>query len=336
MWPTRQQREASHGPSSPKQRGERTCPATITPDIQPARRLLSTHWQVFSGHHAGPVMTSTGRRPPAQKATVLASDALTTDGRQLQGAMKVVQELRLASPELAQAIAARHNHEPGLGTAFVVDGSPDIVEVVSRITWYRDEEDIRDKLGLTLAVAALSNMTTSLDYGVRHPLAPLPHHDQPSRWGGQEFLFLAWQMHRRGDRPWIDGSRLVSKITFPEDWLPGAEDNGDPTVVLSAQCVHPSLGKGMAAEATIRVGRTKEQASGLVSSLNRMEADSITGPPLFGAWALNASGQRLSFESFWPNLAHIPGFIDDIATWQVQRLELARDALILAGTRCVA
>jgi hypothetical protein len=59
----------------------------------------------------------------------------------------------------------------------------------------------------------------------------------------------------------------------------------------------------MAVEATLRVGTTKGQASRLVSSLNRMEADSLTGPPLLGAWALNVSGQRLSFESFWPNLA---------------------------------
>lgn len=270
------------------------------------------------------------------KATVLASDALTTDGRQLQGAITVVQELHLASPELARAIVARHNQEPGLGAAFVVQGSPDIVEVVSRVTWYRDEEDIRDKLGVTLAIAALTNMVTSLDYGAGPHLPPLPHHDQPSRWSEQDLMSLAGQMHRRGCRAWIDGRNLLARLGFAEGCIPDAEDNGDPTVVVSTQCVHSSLGNGLAVEAGLRVDLPEEQAPTLVRLLNRMEADTITGPPLLGAWAISHGGKRLSCRSFWPNLAFIPGFLAHIATWQVRRLDLAKDALMAAGTRCVA
>jgi hypothetical protein len=104
------------------------CPASFIDTLsgvfgRPLWSGNSIHWTSA----AGPV-----------RAAVRALDAVTVDGRKLQGAISVVQELHLASPELARAIVARHNQEPGLGAAFVVDGSPDIVEVVSRVTWYRD------------------------------------------------------------------------------------------------------------------------------------------------------------------------------------------------------
>jgi hypothetical protein len=149
-------------------------------------------------------------------------------------------------------------------------------------------------------------------------------------------MSLAGQMHRRGGRVRIDGPNLVARLGCPDGWLPDAEDNSDPTLVLSTQCVHSSQGHGLAVEASLCLGPPEQQASTLVSRLNRMEADSITGPPLLGAWALNLSGQRLAFRSFWPNLAYIPGFLDHIATWQVHRLELAKDALTHVGKRCVA
>ena len=297
------------------------CPASFIDTLsgvfgRPLWSGNSIHWTSA----AGPV-----------RAAVRALDAVTVDGRKLQGAISVVQELHLASPELA-----RHNQEPGLGAAFVVDGSPDIVEVVSRVTWYRDEEDIRNKLGVTLAIAALTNMTASLDYGAGHPLPRLPQHDQPSRWSEQDLMSLARQMHRLGGRVWVAGPNLVARLSCSEALFPGTEDTGDPTVVMSTQCVHPSLGRGLAMEASLCLGLPEQQASTLASRLNRMEAGSITGPPLLGAWALNLSGQRLSFRSFWPNLAYIPGFLDHIATWQLQRLELAKDALTHVGKRCVA
>jgi hypothetical protein len=126
MWPdSANSREASHGTQlsetrradvpSDHQFRHPICPATFVdtlsgvfgPAVWAGNRV---HWKSA----AGPV-----------KATVHSVDAVTDDGRHLQGAIAVVQELRLASPELAQAILARHSREPGLGAAFVVDGSPE-------------------------------------------------------------------------------------------------------------------------------------------------------------------------------------------------------------------
>src|ERR1017187_8948042 len=105
MWPTRQTRDSSHWrllsettrrahmPSDHQAR-HLNCPASFIDTLAgvfgpPRWSGHDIHWSSAAG---------------LVKATVLASDALTTDGRQLQGAIKVVQELRLASPELAQAI----------------------------------------------------------------------------------------------------------------------------------------------------------------------------------------------------------------------------------------
>jgi hypothetical protein len=151
-----------------------------------------------------------------------------------------------------------------------------------------------------------------------------------------DLISLTEQMHRRGGRVWVDGRNRLARLSFAEGWMPDAEDNGDPTVVMSTQCAHSSLGNGLAIEAGLCLGLPAELASTLASRLNRMEADSITGPPLLGTWAITHGGKRLSFRSFWPNVAYIPGFLDHVATWQVQRLELAKDALMGAGTRCVA
>jgi hypothetical protein len=279
----------------------------------------SVHWKSA----AGPV-----------KATVHALEFVTEDGRHVQGAISVVQELHLASPELAQAIVARHNCEPGLGAAFAVERAPDTAEVVSRVTWYRDEEAIRDKLALSLAIAVLVNMTASLEYGAGPRLPPLPHHDQPSRWSEQDLNLVAEQMHDLSCHMWIDGSNLVAR--FPEGLLCESEDSADLTLVVSTECIHSSLGNGLAMEVSYYLDLPAENASKLVRRLNRMEADSIAGPPLLGAWVLSASDPRLAFRSFFPNLAFIPGLLNYVVTWQMQRLELAGDALMRFGKRWMA
>jgi len=261
------------------------------------------------------------------KARVQTFDADTVDGRRLAGVITLLQELRLPSHEAAETLAARHNQEPGLGVAFVVEGSPGTVELISRMSFYGNTLDFHEKLGVTLAIAALANLTTSLEHGAGHRLPPLPQRDQPSRWGIVELTRLVRQMRRHGERPWTNGSSLVAKLNAPDGWLSGASDNGEPTLIVSAECRHSSLGNGLAVEASVRVDASQAQASSLVRNLNRVEADSITGPPLLGAWGLARSDQRLVFRSFWPNLAHIPGLVDYIATWHVERLEYAREAL---------
>lgn len=269
------------------------------------------------------------------KATVHTADALSDDGRHLQGAITVVQELRLPSPGLANTVTARHNREPGLGAAFAVADRPDTVKVVSRVSWYRDEEDIRDKLGLTLAVAVLCNMTSSLDYGAGRRLPSLPHHDQPSRWSEPDPVTLAREFDRHGVEVWVGGGRLLARLRFAQGDIPATEDSSDSILVVSTQCVHSSLGNGLAVEAGFCPGLPAELLSMLASRLNRMEADSIAGPPLLGAWTIAHGRKRLCFRSFWPNVGYIPGLLDCIASWQVERLRLVKDVLI-AGPRCVA
>jgi hypothetical protein len=202
------------------------------------------------------------------------------------------------------------------------------------VTWYRDEDEIRDKLAISLAIAVLVNMTASLAYGAGRRLPPLPHHDQPSRWSEQDLKLVAGQLHELDCHMWTDGPNFVAR--FPEGLLRESEDSADLTLVISAECVHSALGNGLALEASFYVGLSAEQASKLVHRLNRMEADSIAGPPLLGAWVLSASDPRLAFRSFWPNLAYIPGFLDHVVTWQMQRLQLAGDALMQFGRRWMA
>ena len=81
----------------------------------------------------------------------------------------------------------------------------------------------------------------------------------------------------------------------------------------------------------IEIARRLIAASGLLQ-----EVSVVSAPSAAGRLGTERERPTTGVSELSPNLAYIAGFIDYLATWQVQRLELARDGLMGAGRRCVA
>ena len=302
------------------------CPeafvATLDGTFGPARwSRNAAHWKT----PAGPL-----------RATISDIDAIAIGGRRVHGAIDVVQQIRLGSPKEAKAMAARHNTQPGLGLASVVPGIPSVIEVASRACLFADEAKDGDRLGLNLAIAAICHMATSMEYGAGKPVKRLPQHDEPCRWDRREFFTMMWIMDRAGDVVSFDGCTLIAQLKSLGDWLPGVTARADARLALSGEHFHSVLGAGLAVEVSVCIGLGRVAANRFASRLNELELKRVMGPPLFGAWAIDLTAQRLLFSSFWPNVGYVPNLLPRIATWSVERLELVNNELWQIVGQCKA
>jgi hypothetical protein len=245
----------------------------------------------------------------------------------VRGAIDVVQQVFLGSPKEANAMVVRHNTQPGLGLASIVLGSPSVVEVSSRACLFGDEAEDQDKLGLNLAIAAISHMATSAEYSAGKPVKRLPQHDYPCRWDLTEFISLMSVMHQAGDVVGLSGHTVIAQLRSLGDWLPGLTEGADARLAVSGEHFHSVLGAGLAVEVSVCINLGRPAAKRLTSHLNELELRTLIAPPLFGAWAMDPTGQRLLFASFWPNIGWVPALLPRIATWSVERLGLVKDEL---------
>lgn len=303
-------------PSSLRARSA-SCPDSFVETLEgtfgPAKRAGNTvAWQSL----AGPV-----------RAILSDVDAIVAGGRRVRGAITVVQQLLLNSPKQAKAMVGLHNTTPGLGVARVDSKAPATVEVISRGNFHADEAEDNEKLGVHLAIAAICNMVSSLDYGAGPSEKRLPRHDQPCRWKPAEFISLAWVLDTAGDSVSVNGSTFVGQLLSLRSEFTELPEGGDPRLAISGEYRHPSFGKGLAAELSICIDLPLRAARRLAQYLNALEVNRTVGPPLLGAWSVDPTGQRLLYASFFPNVGYVPNLLPRIAAWSGERLHAVKDEL---------
>ena len=264
------------------------------------------------------------------RATISGIDAIAMGGRRVRGAITVIQQVLNESPRAAKEMVARHNTQPALGVAVVPSASPCTVDVVSRAWMLADEAQDWDKLGLNLSIAAISHMATCVEYRAGAPVKRLPHHDHPCRWHPSEFIALVAGLHDAGEVVHVGGRTLVAQLQSVLGWPPEALEGGDPRLALSGEFFHSVLGAGLAAEVSVSIDLARAPADRLARQLNLLELNRPTGPALFGAWAIDPTGQKLMYSSFWPNLGWVPALLPRIADWSVERLALVKDCVFHA------
>ena len=162
---------------------------------------------------------------------------------------------------------------------------------------------------------------------VRPEDASLPDWNEPSCWDAREFECAEERLSLTGAYANSGASGLT--VEFP--WEQGAISSivGDRTSLLrlSANQAHPAAGNGLLYRLELPMLFEDDEARHWAACLNRIEAESIDTPPLFGAWCTMPGSGAVSFVGFWPNVMYRPGTATNIAFWSWARSRFARQII---------
>ena len=159
----------------------------------------------------------------------------------------------------------------------------------------------------------------------------IPAWDEPSCWGGEDFICAEERLRARG--AWANSSD--SGLTVEFSWERGAVSAmvGDCTSLLEirADQPHPSAGNGLFYRLNLPVNFSDDEASDWAARLNRAELNAVDAPPFIGAWCSMPKSGTVSFAGFWPNMLYQPGTVTSIAFWSWARSRFARHVLAVTA-----
>jgi len=138
-------------------------------------------------------------------------------------------------------------------------------------------------------------------------VAPLG--ERPSAWAGNEMREAVDQLQRF---PCVlatgDHSGLSAEFPFFEM---------TSLLTIRTNERHPQLGNGMLVRLSLPVGCPKEDWARVAIDLNARELRSLTRSPFLGSWC--AGDDAITFVSFYPNVAHQPGLLQNLVNYSMGR-----------------
>ena len=169
-------------------------------------------------------------------------------------------------------------------------------------------------------------------------LSPLTSTDDPPPYGSTDFLAAKAYTDRMGlvgsvgdghytcEFPWDPGAASNLFHHLRERFLKSGEFTAEELDRLSGRTAlfwvtstvpHPLYGNGVLSRLEIPLPLDGTDAAKLVDRLNRWELKRPDFPPLYGAWCI---GNRApTFVSFVPNQYCLPGLLQNLTAWSLQR-----------------
>jgi hypothetical protein len=155
----------------------------------------------------------------------------------------------------------------------------------------------------------------------------IPHYDEPSRWGPDDFAMAEAMLGHNGIFCNASETALTAEFPWEPDAVTSITGGRTSLIELNSAVCHPAAGRGLAFRMRLPISADTGELEQMADTLNELEVTGVDLPPGFGAWMVVPQTGSLGYAGFWPNCMYRSGTVANIASWCKIRSTTARQVI---------